>query len=48
MKVFIDRISDLLDIEELKDKGRELRTKVGYVACTSVNTSVDSSWQDAT
>lgn len=44
MKVFIDRTSDLLDVEELNDQGRELRSKVGYVVCTSITASVDDSF----
>jgi len=37
MKVFIDRTSDFLDVEELKDIGRRLRKKTGYIVCTSVS-----------
>lgn len=47
MKVFIDRISDFLSIEELKDKGRKLRGKVGYVASTSISTQLDDSFIDS-
>jgi multimeric flavodoxin WrbA len=36
MKVFLDRLSDLLDIEELLPQGRRLRGKMAYVACTSI------------
>jgi multimeric flavodoxin WrbA len=36
MKVFIDRLSDLLDLEELREQGRRLRGKTAFVACTSV------------
>jgi multimeric flavodoxin WrbA len=36
MKVFLDRISDYLDIPELLDRGRLLRGKWAYVVCTSV------------
>ena len=36
MKVFIDRLSDLLDLEELREQGRRLRGKQAFVACTSV------------
>jgi multimeric flavodoxin WrbA len=35
MKVFLDRISDYLDVPELLELGRLLRGKVAYVACTS-------------
>lgn len=37
MKVFIDRTSDFLDLEELKEIGRRLRGKTAYIACTSVS-----------
>lgn len=36
MKVFLDRISDLLDVPDLLEWGRQLRTKRTYVLCTSV------------
>lgn len=36
MKVFLDRISDFLDLPELRDQGRRLRGKTGWVLCTSV------------
>jgi multimeric flavodoxin WrbA len=36
MKVFLDRISDLLDLPDLFEKGRQLRSKQAYVLCTSV------------
>ena len=36
MKIFIDRISDYLDLPDLLEKGRKLRGKEGYVICTSV------------
>jgi multimeric flavodoxin WrbA len=36
MKVFLDRITDYLDLPELLDAGRRLRGKRAYVACTSV------------
>ena len=35
MKVFLDRISDLLDLPDLLDKGRQLRGKTGFVVSTS-------------
>jgi len=44
MKVFIDRTSDLLDVEELKSIGRRLRNKTAYVVCTSISPEVDSSF----
>jgi multimeric flavodoxin WrbA len=36
MKVFLDRISDFLDLPELLEDGRRLRGKRAYVVCTSV------------
>ena len=47
MKVFIDRTSDLLDVESLKDIGRKLRSKTAYIACTSVNSDADNSFLNA-
>jgi len=41
MKVFIDRTTDFLAIEELKDIGRQLRTKTSYLACTSASDEAD-------
>jgi multimeric flavodoxin WrbA len=36
MKVFIDRISDLLDLPDLLATGRRLRGKDAHVLCTSI------------
>jgi multimeric flavodoxin WrbA len=36
MKVFLDRISDLLEIPDLLSEGRRLRGKNAYVVCTSI------------
>ena len=36
MKVFLDRISDFLDLPDLLSEGRRLRGKTGYVVCTSI------------
>ena len=36
MKVFLDRISDLLELPDLLPEGRRLRGKNAYVVCTSV------------
>jgi multimeric flavodoxin WrbA len=36
VKVFLDRISDYLDIPELQDDGRRLRGKTGHIVCTSI------------
>jgi len=47
MKMFIDRMSDFLSIEELKSKGKELRSKVGYVVSTSVSDNIADSFIDS-
>lgn len=47
MKVFIDRTSDFLDLEELKDMGRQLREKTAFVVCTSISSDADSSFINA-
>src|SRR5262245_42891103 len=36
MKVFLDRISDYLDLPDLLNDGRRLRGKQAYIVCTSV------------
>jgi NAD(P)H-dependent FMN reductase len=36
MKIFLDRISDLLEVPELLSEGRRLRRKNAYVVCTSI------------
>jgi multimeric flavodoxin WrbA len=47
MKIFLDRISDLLDLPELLDQGRRLRGKKGYVVCTSVYDEAPKPFVDA-
>jgi len=37
MKVFLDRISDFLELPDLLPEGRGLRGKTGYVVCTSAS-----------
>ena len=37
MKVFLDRISDLLELPDLLSQGRRLRGKNAYVVCTSIS-----------
>jgi len=44
MKIFIDRTSDFLDLDELKDIGRRLRNKTGYIVCTSISSQADRSF----
>ena len=36
LKVLLDRLSDLLDLDDLREQGRRLRGKRAFVACTSV------------
>ncbi len=47
MKIFLDRISDYLDVPELLEKGRQLRGKTGYVVCTSIQDEVSTLFIDA-
>jgi len=37
MKVFLDRLSDLLELPDLLAEGRKLRGKKAYVVCTSID-----------
>ncbi len=36
MKVFLDRVSDFLELPDLLNDGRRLRGKTAYVVCTSI------------
>ena len=47
MKVFLDRISDFLDLPDLLDDGRRLRGKRGYVVCTSIYDEAPASFVGA-
>ena len=47
MKVFLDRISDLLELPDLLETGRRLRGKTGYVVCTSVDEAPARQFIDA-
>jgi len=47
MKVFIDRLSDFLSVDSLKEKGRQLRNKKGYVVSTSISEFADASFTDS-
>ena len=40
MKIFFDRFSDLLDLDELLDLGRQLRGKRASVLCTSISSEI--------
>lgn len=44
MKVFLDRITDFLDLPELLDDGRRLRGKTAYVVSTSIYDEVPASF----
>jgi hypothetical protein len=47
MKVFIDRLSDLLDLTDLLPEGRRLRGKNAYVVCTSICDEPSATFMDA-
>lgn len=47
MKIFLDRISDYLDLPDLLEEGRKLRGKRGYVVCTSVYDEVSPTFISA-
>jgi multimeric flavodoxin WrbA len=47
VKVFLDRISDYLDIPELLEYGRCLRGKTSHIVCTSIYDSAPTSFVDA-
>jgi multimeric flavodoxin WrbA len=47
VKVFLDRITDYLDIPELLDDGRRLRGKTGHIVCTSIYDSAPASFTGA-
>lgn len=47
MKVFLDRISDFLELPDLLNEGRRLRGKQGYVVCTSIYDEAPASFMNA-
>jgi multimeric flavodoxin WrbA len=47
MKIFLDRISDLLELPDLLAEGRRLRGKKAYVVCTSVSNEPSVAFMDA-
>lgn len=47
MKIFLDRISDYLEVPGLLDQGRRLRGKTGFVLCTSIMEAPDAPFIDA-
>ena len=46
MKIFLDRISDYLEIKELLNEGRRLRGKSGFVLSTSISEVLAPSFVD--
>ena len=47
MKVFLDRISDFLELPDLLNQGRRLRGKRAYVVCTSIYEEPPASFMNA-
>lgn len=47
MKLFLDRLSDFLDLPDLLPEGRRLRGKNAYVICTSVCDEPSTQFMDA-
>lgn len=47
MKIFLDRISDYLELPDLLDEGRRLRGKIGYVVCTSISDEPSTAFMHA-
>jgi multimeric flavodoxin WrbA len=47
MKVFLDRISDLLELPDLLSEGRRLRGKNAYVVCTSISDDPAAAFMEA-
>jgi multimeric flavodoxin WrbA len=47
MKVFLDRISDLLELPDLLSEGRRLRGKKAYVVCTSISDAPAAAFMNA-
>jgi len=47
MKVFLDRISDFLDLPDLLEDGRRLRGKRAFVVCTSIYDEAAPSFTNA-
>ena len=47
MKVFLDRITDYLELPDLLNEGRRLRGKRAYVVCTSIYDEAPASFVNA-
>ena len=44
LKVFLDRVTDFLELPDLVNEGRRLRGKTAYVVCTSIYDEVPKSF----
>jgi len=47
VKIFLDRITDYLDLPDLLDQGRRLRGKTGHIVCTSIFDNAPASFLGA-
>ena len=47
MKVFLDRISDFIELPDLLPEGRRLRGKRAYVVCTSISDEASGAFMSA-
>jgi len=47
MKVFLDRLSDFLELPDLLPEGRRLRGKYAYVLCTSISDAPSAEFMGA-
>jgi multimeric flavodoxin WrbA len=47
MKVFLDRLSDFLELPDLLSEGRRLRGKNAYVVCTSISDEPSTAFMGA-
>jgi multimeric flavodoxin WrbA len=47
MKIFLDRISDFLELPDLLPEGRRLRGKNAYIVCTSICDEPSAAFMDA-
>lgn len=47
MKVFLDRLSDYLDLPDLLAEGRQLRGKTAFVVCTSISDKPSTAFVEA-
>lgn len=47
MKIFLDRLSDYLDLADLLVEGRKLRGKTAFVVCTSISDDPSTAFVEA-